>query len=248
MKENMELERKDLVIDRDMEVDCDIGQQITCYIETWFDVDEKFRIKTDSENGTWLNMYGKYDPFADTLRIECVISGDDFSDTFDYQPTAAETQLMCAKHLLWLHGAEGEQADFSNCLLRDLNLSNRNLESAVFDGAKLVNTPLYASNISYSSFSGTRFYRCELSRMKAENAMFPDAFFHSCEITTTAYVECNFSRATFSESNVGGSMHQCCIDGTNFGNEANGRPDLIQCSDDEESWAEDMHCSASVSM
>ena len=40
MKENMELERKDLAIDRDMEVDCDIGQQITCYIETWFDVDE----------------------------------------------------------------------------------------------------------------------------------------------------------------------------------------------------------------
>ena len=94
MKENMELERKDLAIDRDMEVDCDIGQQITCYIETWFDVDEKFRIKTDSENGTWLNMYGKYDPFADTLRIECVISGDDFSVMFDYQPTAAETQLI----------------------------------------------------------------------------------------------------------------------------------------------------------
>ena len=94
MKENMELERKDLVIDRDMEVDCDIGQQITCYIETWFDVDEKFRIKTDSENGTWLNMYGKYDPIADTLRIECVISGDAVSDTFDYQPTAAETQLI----------------------------------------------------------------------------------------------------------------------------------------------------------
>ena len=162
--------------------------------------------------------------------------------------TQRDVDIMCAKHLLWLHGAEGEQADFSNCLLRDLNLSNRNLESAVFDGAKLVNTPLYASNISYSSFSGTRFYRCELSRMKAENAMFPDAFFHSCEITTTAYVECNFSRATFSESNVGGSMHQCCIDGTNFGNEANGRPDLIQCSDDEESWAEDMHCSPSVSM
>ena len=79
MKENMELERKDLVIDRDMEVDCDIGQQITCYIETWFDVDEKFRIKTDSDNGTWLNMYGKYNPFADTLRIEC---SQDHSDGF----------------------------------------------------------------------------------------------------------------------------------------------------------------------
>ena len=94
MKENMELERKDLVIDRDMEVDCDIGQQITCYIETWFDVDEKFRIKTNADEGTWLNMYGKYNPFADTLRIECVISGDGFTDEFDYQPTAAESQLI----------------------------------------------------------------------------------------------------------------------------------------------------------
>ena len=94
MKENMELERKDLVIDRDMEVDCDIGQQITCYIETWFDVDEKFRIRTNADEGTWMNMYGKYNPFADTLRIECVISGDDFSDEFDYQPTAAESQLI----------------------------------------------------------------------------------------------------------------------------------------------------------
>lgn len=94
MKENMELERKDLAIDRDMEVDCDIGQQITCYIETWFDVDEKFRIKTNADEGTWMNMYGKYNPFADTLRIECVISGDDFSDEFDYQPTAAESQLI----------------------------------------------------------------------------------------------------------------------------------------------------------
>ena len=94
MKENMELERKDLVIDRDMEVDCDIGQQITCYIETWFDVDEKFRIKTNADEGTWMNMYGKYNPFADTLRIECVISSDDFTDEFDYQPTVAESQLI----------------------------------------------------------------------------------------------------------------------------------------------------------
>ena len=33
MKVNNELERKDMVIDRDMEVDCDEGIQITAYIE-----------------------------------------------------------------------------------------------------------------------------------------------------------------------------------------------------------------------
>ena len=36
MKENMELERGDIAIDRDMEVDCDIGQEITAYIENPF--------------------------------------------------------------------------------------------------------------------------------------------------------------------------------------------------------------------
>ena len=52
-------------------------------------------------------MYGKYNPFADTLRIECVISGDDFSDEFDYQPTAAESQLikdMITERIREVHG------------------------------------------------------------------------------------------------------------------------------------------------
>ena len=40
MKENNELERTDLAIDSEMEVDYDIGQEITVYIETWFDVDK----------------------------------------------------------------------------------------------------------------------------------------------------------------------------------------------------------------
>lgn len=94
MKENKELERCDIAIDREMDVDCDIGQEITVYIETWFDVDKKFGIQTREDDGTWLNMYGKYNPFADTLRIECEISNDDGSSYFDYEPAAAEKQLI----------------------------------------------------------------------------------------------------------------------------------------------------------
>ena len=65
MKENKELERNDIAIDRDMEVDYDIGQEIMVYIETWFDVDKKFGLNIADEDGTWLNMYGKYDPFTE---------------------------------------------------------------------------------------------------------------------------------------------------------------------------------------
>lgn len=94
MKENKELERDDLCVDADMEVDCDIGQEITVYFESWFDVDRKFGTHILDEDGAWLNMYGKYNPFADTLRIECEISRNSGSEYFDYEPTAAETRLM----------------------------------------------------------------------------------------------------------------------------------------------------------
>ena len=90
-----------------MEVDCDIGQEITAYIETWFDADKKFGIDTASEDGTWLNMYAKYNPFADTLRIECEISRDSGSSYFDYEPTENESQLikdMIAEKLMQTHG------------------------------------------------------------------------------------------------------------------------------------------------
>lgn len=94
MKENKELERNDIAIDRDMEVDYDIGQEIMVYIETWFDVDKKFGLNIADEDGTWLNMYGKYDPFEDSLRIECEISRDNGSEYFDYTPTEAESALI----------------------------------------------------------------------------------------------------------------------------------------------------------
>ena len=94
MKENKELERNDIAIDRDMEVDYDIGQEIMVYIETWFDVDKKFGLNIADEDGKWLNMYGKYDPFEDSLRIECEISRDNGSEYFDYTPTDAESALI----------------------------------------------------------------------------------------------------------------------------------------------------------
>lgn len=107
MKENKELERADLCVDADMDVDCDIGQEITVYFESWFDVDQKFGTNIADEDGAWLNMYGKYNPFEDTLRIECEISRDNGNEFFDYEPTANEAQLikdMIAEKIMQIHG------------------------------------------------------------------------------------------------------------------------------------------------
>ena len=86
MKENNRLTRDDLAIDHDMQIDGEEGHEITVYIETWFDVDKKFNIDTASDDDTWLNMYGRYNPFDDTMRIECEISRQDE----DYNQTPQE--------------------------------------------------------------------------------------------------------------------------------------------------------------
>lgn len=93
---NKELEESDIIIDHDMDVDCDIGQEITVYIESWFDVDKKFGTHIADDDSAWLNMYGKYNPFEDTLRIECEISYDYKSEYFDYTPTESESLLIKA--------------------------------------------------------------------------------------------------------------------------------------------------------
>lgn len=82
-----ELTAEQLAVDAEMDVDCDIGQEITAHLETWFDVDKKFGLDITDEDGTWLNLYAKYNPFADTLRLECEISRDNGSVYFDYEPT-----------------------------------------------------------------------------------------------------------------------------------------------------------------
>ena len=93
MNANGEFTKEDLAVDRDMEIDCDISQEILVYLECWLDADQKFGIDT-SENDAWLNMYGRFNPYEDTLTIECEIDRDDGSSYFDYFPTDAETQLM----------------------------------------------------------------------------------------------------------------------------------------------------------
>ena len=95
MKENNELERSDIRVGDDMQVDCDIGQEITAYLETWFDVDRKFGTDTALDDDKWLNLYAKYNPFEDTLKLECIIdNGETKGEDFEYEPTEDEAKLI----------------------------------------------------------------------------------------------------------------------------------------------------------
>lgn len=94
MKENSELERSDIRVGDDMQVDCDIGQEITAYLETWFDVDKKFGTDTASDDNKWLNLYAKYNPFEDTLRLEYTVTTATAYEDGDYEPTENEAKFI----------------------------------------------------------------------------------------------------------------------------------------------------------
>ena len=94
MKQNLELERDDMYVDRDIQTDDENRQQIVAYLETRFDVNKKFNLNINSEAGEWVNLYGIYNPFSDFLTVEGVVSTDDKEETFYYTPTKAEAELI----------------------------------------------------------------------------------------------------------------------------------------------------------
>lgn len=148
-----------------------------------------------------------------------------------------EADILCAKHLLWLHEAGGEQADFSGCLLDAINLSHRNLANAVFHGTKFANTNLNGADLSFCEFHGTKFKGCECSEATVRGSEFQEAEFIGTALSYAVFEESNLSRARFINSPFDGSLLQgCCIDGTDFGGEEMDALLFKDCSSDEEAW------------
>ncbi len=94
MKESGEFEKHNLEVDREIEVDDDNPQLIVAYLATWFDVDKKFHLHINDEEDTWLNMYALYNPYENSLRLNCIISRKDKEDFFSYEPTEGECKLI----------------------------------------------------------------------------------------------------------------------------------------------------------
>ena len=148
-----------------------------------------------------------------------------------------EAEVMCAKHTLWLHGAGGEQADFSGCLLDAMDLSSWNLAHAVFHGTKISNTNLNGADLSGCQFQGAGFQGCECSEVTARGCGFQDAEFVSTALDYSVFEGANLSRARFRDCPLDGCILKgCCIDGTDFGGE--GRDAILSrdCCPDEEAW------------
>ncbi|MCQ4770296.1 pentapeptide repeat-containing protein [Intestinimonas massiliensis] len=149
----------------------------------------------------------------------------------------AEVDIICAKHTLWMHDLGGEQADFRKCCLRDIDLSNRDLVNAMFDGSQLNNVTLDKTDISYASFIGATLRNCEASGFTAHSADFKNAGIYDCDMSCSFFEGCNLTDATIADSNLTEvNMENCCLENTRFIGNEDYRFETTECSTDEEEW------------
>lgn len=95
MTKNKELTRYDIVIDPDMDIEDD-GQTVAAYVETCFDVDQKFGTHIAEEPETWINFYVVYNVETEDLEAGYVINRPEGTEWHNYSPTEKEKHLIVA--------------------------------------------------------------------------------------------------------------------------------------------------------
>lgn len=151
--------------------------------------------------------------------------------------TQKEFEMTCAKHLLWLESGIGEQADFSNCLLRNLELSDRWLENIIFDNAKIVDSRMNGANCNSSSFKGTRIIKTECIEMTAQGADFTGAKISNCVLSNADMSSSNFTKAAFWDCDFFDTvLRESCLEKTKFHRTDIVNCDTTDCVYDEQEW------------
>ena len=156
----------------------------------------------------------------ETERIYILLAPDHVQRTDDShlrELSDEDIEIMCAKHILWQHDAGGERADFSCCLIKDKDLSQRNLMDADFTGAKFSNTRLWKASLCFSNFDGAQFYNCDLSSVVAEECSFKNCDIRNCEMQNGIYTHSNLTGTVMRGCELYGvSLQNCCLEDTDF--------------------------------
>ena len=87
------LERDDMSISEDYDLDFE-EQNMLFPFETWFDVNKKFGVNTNSDEGSWVNLYATYNPCTGEIRIPYTVDTEDGTFGREYIPTDEERDLF----------------------------------------------------------------------------------------------------------------------------------------------------------
>ena len=70
-----------------------------------------------------------------------------------YRLYQVDVDIMEAKHILWVHSAGGEQADFRGCKMDGIDFSCKNFGGAIFDDSIITNSMFENAILMGASFN-----------------------------------------------------------------------------------------------
>ncbi len=88
------LEAEDIIVDVDIQISDD-GKKLEAYLETWFDVEKKFKIKLKEND--WVNLYAILNPKTNHLKMIYFIDTPDTCTEHRYRLTHREKQIVINK-------------------------------------------------------------------------------------------------------------------------------------------------------
>lgn len=151
-----------------------------------------------------------------------------------------DIEVMCAKHTLYLHDAEGEKLDLSGKKLLNIDFSNKDICGADLSDAVFVNCNFENTSLCSSDERKAEFKHCNLNGLTAEESDFAQSKFLDCILSNAYFTHSNFRNAEIIDSNVNRTnFSSCCMEGVD-----NDGTDLFaavtnNCSYDESEWLDE---------
>ena len=151
--------------------------------------------------------------------------------------TQQDVELMYAKHILFNYDEGGEQADFTNCRLTNLDLRHMQFNGANFSGALLENVRMENAGLCFCSFQDAKLVGCNLCSAVAEEANFRGATFTECKMRNGILVHSNFAHTSFQDTDLWMSdMTFCCVENSSIMDTETEGVKMTDVSDDESYW------------
>lgn len=203
-----------------------------------FSLDENLFLSMMQNRDEFEYAEGGWDDEEDVVFLGIARDHVKFEDDTGLWPVSQiDVDIACARHTLWLNNAGGKQADFSKCILRNIDLSRAHLAHSIFDGAKLVDCSLSGVDFSSTSFVGANIINCDSFSITAEGSDFSKAQISLMDLSGCNFENCNFTDAIFRGCGIYSvDFDNSCLDKTDFTDSTIVSSKTTECFFDEEDW------------
>lgn len=197
------------------------------------EVYDDFKFREFNQN-LFLDMLRERPEFDDISYSDAVytamIASDYLSKNEYYRLYQVDVDIMEAKHILWMHSAGGEQADFRGCKMDGIDFSSKNFSGAIFDDSIITNSLFENAILMGASFNQAEINACSFKNASAEEVKANDAAFIDCDFTQADFIESSFVGTRFDNCDYDCiTIENSCIKDTEFYKTKPDQEELDKC-------------------